>query len=34
MLVTQRKPDEEILAQVEADSRAFLVGCNGCHSAQ
>jgi hypothetical protein len=33
MLVTQRKPDEEILAQVEADSRIFLVGCNGCHSA-
>ena len=33
MLVTQRKPDEEILRQVERDSRVFLVGCNGCHSA-
>jgi hypothetical protein len=33
MLVTERKPDEEILASVEGDERVFLVGCNGCHSA-
>ncbi|MHC4481794.1 MAG: methylenetetrahydrofolate reductase C-terminal domain-containing protein [Planctomycetota bacterium] len=33
MLVTERKPDEEILRQVEGDGKVFLVGCNGCHSA-
>jgi electron transport complex protein RnfC len=33
MLVTERKPDDEILASVARDSKLFLVGCNGCHAA-
>jgi hypothetical protein len=33
MLVTERKPDDEILASTEEDRKVFLVGCNGCHSA-
>jgi len=33
MLVTEPKPAEEILAQLNGDGRVFLLGCNGCASA-
>ena len=33
MLVTELKPDEEILAQLEGDAKVFLLGCNGCAGA-
>jgi len=33
MLVTELKPQDEILASVQGDAKVFLVGCNGCASA-
>jgi hypothetical protein len=33
MLVTELKPEDEILASLEGDTRVFLLGCNGCASA-
>ena len=33
MLVTELKPEEELLRQIERDERVFLLGCNGCASA-
>lgn len=33
MLVTELKPGDEILQEVESDSRIFLLGCNGCAQA-
>jgi len=33
MLVTELKPRDELLRQVENDYRVFLLGCNGCASA-
>ncbi len=33
MLVTELKPQDEILACLEKDARVFLVGCNGCAAA-
>ncbi len=33
MLVTELKPEEEILGSTESDASLFLVGCNGCASA-
>lgn len=33
MLVTERKPIEEILGYLEGERRIFLVGCNGCAEA-
>ena len=33
MLVTELKPKEELLAQVEDDARVFVLGCDGCANA-
>jgi ferredoxin len=33
MLVTELKPEQEVLQSLARDSRVFLVGCNGCASA-
>lgn len=33
MLVTELKPQEEILEELEGDSGVFLLGCDGCASA-
>jgi hypothetical protein len=33
MLVSELKPDDEILESLEGDTRVFLLGCNGCASA-
>ncbi|MGD2174968.1 MAG: methylenetetrahydrofolate reductase C-terminal domain-containing protein [Candidatus Brocadiaceae bacterium] len=33
MLVTELKPEDEILGSLEGDARVFLLGCNGCASA-
>jgi hypothetical protein len=30
MLISELKPNEEILEQLKGDSRVFLVGCDGC----
>ena len=33
MLISERKPLEEILHQLEGERRVFLLGCNGCAAA-
>ncbi len=33
MLVSELKPDDEIIGSLQGDTRVFLVGCNGCASA-
>jgi len=33
MLVTELKPEQEIIEEVQGDSKVFLLGCNGCASA-
>jgi len=33
MLVSELKPKEEIIAQLDGDAKVFLLGCNGCAAA-